>query len=133
MGGSIAFTIHGKPFAKQRPRHGKFTTYTPKETVSFEAHVGNVARPLFSEPLTGPVRVTIWATFKPAVSWSKKKAAAHLGQYHTQKPDLDNIEKAILDGLNRIAFADDSQVADVQKRKVWGADAKTVVTVEVLT
>ena len=129
----VTFTIHGKPFAKQRPRHGKFTTYTPKETVSFEAHVGSVALPLFDQPLTGPVKVAIWATFKPAVSWSKKKTAAHLGRYHTQKPDLDNIEKAILDGLNRIAFRDDSQVAEVQKRKIWGPDAKTVVTVEALT
>jgi Holliday junction resolvase RusA-like endonuclease len=77
--------------------------------------------------------VTIWATFEPAPSWSKKKTAEHLGRYHTQKPDLDNIEKSILDGLNGIAFKDDSQVADVSKRKVWGPVARVVVTVEALT
>lgn len=129
----VTFTIHGKPFAKQRPRHGKGFTYTPKETVSFEQKVGQIALEHFPEPLTGSVKVTILATFQPAKSWSKKKTAEHLGTYHTQRPDLDNIEKAILDGLNRIAFADDGQVAWVEKRKVWGPEARTVVRIEALT
>lgn len=128
----ITFEIPGKPFAKQRPR---FSTkngraFTPKATISFEQTVGTIAARHFPEPLSGPVRIQIFATFAPAKSWSNKKTQEHLGRYHTQRPDLDNVEKAILDGLNRIAFADDSQVAWVEKRKVWGPSAKTVVTVE---
>lgn len=127
-----SFTIMGKPFAKQRPRYSRVsgTAFTPKETVSFERHVGTIANTVFPAPLEGPVKVTIYAVFEPAKSWSKKKRAAHMGQYHTQKPDLDNIEKAVLDGLNRIAFKDDSQVACTFKRKVWGENARTVVIVE---
>lgn len=125
------FTIPGKPFAKQRPRSTRQgRVYTPKETVSFERTVGQIAAQHFQEPLTGPVRVTILATFQPAKSWSKRKVAEHMSRPHTQRPDLDNCAKAILDGLNRIAWADDGQVASMEVRKVWGPAAQTVVFVE---
>lgn len=126
-------TIHGKPFAKQRPRATRMgRMYTPAETVRFETAVRQVGLEHFSQPLTGPVSVTIYATFEPPQSWSKKKTADHLHRPHTQKPDLDNIEKAILDGLNRVAFVDDAQVAEVTKRKVWGVSAQTVVIIKAL-
>lgn len=130
----VTFIIHGVPFGKQRPRFSRASgrAYTPGATVSFERHVGDTARDLFPEPIAGPVRLTVVATFVPAVSWSKKKRAEHLHRPHTNKPDLDNLAKAYLDGLNRIAFADDSQVAEIHCRKVWGLIAQTIVTVEAL-
>ena len=129
----ITLTILGQPFAKQRPRATKQgRVYTPAETVSFERTVGQIAAQQFPAPITGPVKLTIAATFQPAKSWSKKKTADHLGRAHTQRPDLDNIAKAIKDGLNRIAWADDSQVAEMTCRKVWGPTAQTVVHVEAL-
>ena len=129
---AVTFTIHGTPFAKQRPRFSRASgrAFTPGETVSFERHVGDAARGLFAAPLFGPVRLTVFATFAPPPSWSKKKREAHLHRPHTQKPDLDNLAKAISDGLNRIAFADDSQIAEMTCRKVWGVTPQTVVIVE---
>lgn len=131
---AVTFIIPGKPFAKQRPRFSRKSgrSYTPGETVSFERTVGQIAMQHFPQPITGPVRLTIFATFAPAQSWSKRKTAEHLHRPHTQKPDLDNIQKAICDGLNRIAFADDGQVAEILCRKVWGLNAQTVVTVEAI-
>lgn len=130
----VTFTIHGRPFAKQRPRFSRASgrAFTPAATAAFEGTVGQIAAQHFPQPIAGPVRVTIWATFAPAQSWSRKKRDAHLHRPHTQKPDLDNIQKAILDGLNRIAFADDGQVAEIICRKVWGVTEQTVVTVEAL-
>jgi len=130
---SKTFTIPGKPFAKQRPRATRQgRVYTPKETVSFERTVGQIAAQHFPEPITGPVRIRIWATFETPRSWSKKKTAEHINRPHTQRPDLDNCMKAVLDGLNRIAFADDGQVAEIETRKYWGPIARTVVTVEAI-
>lgn len=131
---SITFTVPGKPFAKQRPRATRFgRVYTPAATVRFEDTVRQIAAAEFPQPLSGPVKVTICATFQPAASWSRKKREQHLGAFHTSRPDLDNCQKAILDGLNRIAFADDSQVAAIECRKVWGPEAGTAVTVQALT
>lgn len=126
---SVRFEIPGKPFAKQRPRVGKWGGYTPKETVSFERTVGQIALEHIKTPLEGPICVDIVAIFEPAKSWSKKKKEDHMWQAHTQRPDLDNLAKAILDGMNRIAFADDGQVSRMKCKKQWGENAKTIVTI----
>ncbi len=128
---SFALVIHGKPFAKQRPRFVRATgrTYTPPETVKFEDVIRQQAAVACGEPLRGPVRLEVRAVFEPPPSWSRKKRAAALNGWHTQKPDLDNLVKAIQDGLNRVAFADDSQVAEKVCVKVWGETAVTQVTV----
>lgn len=130
----VTFVIHGKPFGKQRPKFSRRfgRAYTPSETVKFETHVAQVAAENFPAPFAGPVRITVRAEFEPASSWSKKKQADHMGNGHTQKPDLDNVVKAISDGLNRVAFADDSQIAEMIVQKRWGPEAKTVVTVEAI-
>lgn len=131
---SVTFTIPGKPFAKQRPQFSRKTghAFTPSKTVSFERQVGQIAAQHFTRPIEGPVRLTLVAVFEPAASWSKKKRAAHLGRPHVSRPDYDNLLKAIADSLNRIAFADDAQIAEATCRKVWGERAETVVTVEPL-
>lgn len=130
---TVTFTIPGKPFGKQRPRATRMgRIYTPAETVRFEQVVGQIGIEHFPAPLTGPVRLTVIATFQTPPSWPKKKRAEHLHRPHCQKPDLDNCIKAIEDGLNRIAWVDDSQVCEVIARKVWGLTAQTVVHVEAL-
>lgn len=129
---TLRFEIPGKPFAKQRPRFSRASgrAYTPGQTVSFERVVGQYALEAGAVAIEGPVKLTVIAVFEPAASWAKKKRAAAMWNAHTQKPDLDNVQKAILDGLNRIAFADDGQVAQIECRKMWGEPARTIVTVE---
>lgn len=130
----ITFEIPGKPFGKQRPRATRSgQIYTPKETVSFERTVAQIAVQHFPAPIAGPVRVTIRATFEPPQSWSQKKTADHINRPHTQRPDADNCCKAVLDSLNRIAWADDAQVAEITISKTWGPTARTVVHVEALS
>lgn len=48
-------------------------------------------------------------------SWSKKKRAEMLGQPHQQRPDVDNLGKAIFDAV----LPDDSVVWDIRMTKVW--------------
>lgn len=136
MAGAVSFAVSGKPFAKKRARGfynkrmGRAVTVNDPANRSFEDTVRAIAAPLFSEPLTGAVKLTVVAVFEPAASWSKKRRDDALGTPHTQKPDGDNIIKAIKDGLNRIAWADDCQVSDAAIRKEWGNAAETIVIVE---
>lgn len=128
------FEILGNPVAKQRPRMARNgRVFTPTKTVAFERAVRGIAAPHFTAPLHGPVKVAIWATFAPPKSWPKKKTAANLNTPHIQRPDLDNVAKAICDALNGLAYEDDCQVASIEARKVWGPLARTVVTIEALT
>lgn len=128
-GGTIV--IPGRPFAKQRPRFSRKSgrAYTPAETVSFERNVGMIAARHFPQPLEGPVRVIVRACFAMPASWSKKKRAELSDKPHTQRPDIDNLQKAVLDGLNRIAFADDAQIAELTATKYWSTSDVTFVEV----
>lgn len=134
VSGKAIITIPGTPVAKGRPRsairHGEIHHYTPAKTVAHERSVGWYAQQHFTAPITGPITLRIFATFVPPASWSRKKVAAHLHRPHMSLPDLDNIAKAICDGLNGVAFKDDRQVYELQCRKVWGITAQTVVIVE---
>ena len=127
-----AFTIFGKPYAKKRPRFSRKTVraYNPAENDQFEASLGAMAAIHFPQPLTGPVSLEIIVTLALPQSWSAKKKAALAYRPHTQKPDCDNIAKAICDGLNRIAWADDRQICAVKISKAWGPNDQTTIFVE---
>ncbi len=49
-------------------------------------------------------------------SWSKKKKHEFDGKPHQQRPDKDNLEKALLDAI----FDEDCQIWDSRVTKVWG-------------
>ena len=48
-------------------------------------------------------------------SWSKAKRKQMMGQPHKQKPDLDNLMKALGDAL----YGDDSGIASIELAKCW--------------
>jgi Holliday junction resolvase RusA-like endonuclease len=60
-------------------------------------------------------------------SWSRKKRALYDGQPHQQKPDLDNLVKAVLDAI----YGDDSGIWDTHSQKRWTSEAKGYFTVDV--
>ena len=71
--------------------------------------------------LRTPVEIEIRAWFRMPPSWSKKKKAALRLTGHAQKPDWDNVGKAVSDALTGVCYEDDAQVAGkVVKR--WAPD-----------
>lgn len=127
------FTVPGKPYAKKRPRFSRRIgrAFDPAENAVAEASIGNIAVGLFPVPFEGPVQIEVVCTFAIPKSWSKAKRAAQMHRPHCQKPDGDNLLKAVKDALNRIAWRDDGQVYDARVRKVWGLVDQTVVHVGV--
>ena len=135
---SIMFTVYGEPVAKGRPRfstRGKFpVAYTPEKTKTYETEVGMMAKAAMgaSKALEGALEAFIYVTFPVPASYSKKRTEACLSdvEKHTKKPDLDNVVKICLDGMNGIVFKDDSQITSIHSTKVYGEVAKVEVMVK---
>lgn len=96
----IAFVVEGDPVPKARSRVMKGYSFTPKRTRDAEALVAAHARAAGARPHPRPVHVV--ARFHRATA---------------RRCDLDNLLKTVLDGLNRVAFADDDQVVLVVASK----------------
>lgn len=60
-------------------------------------------------------------------SWPKWKREAMTGKPHMQKPDIDNLTKAVLDAL----LEDDACVWRTDASKVWG-DAGSIEITEII-
>ena len=127
-GESVArFFVPGEPVAKGRPRAstigGKARLYTPAKTQNYENLVRLACTNIVAAPLFGPCAVSVEAVLPIPQSWSEKRTRAALdgAEKPTKRPDLDNYLKAILDGMNGVAFADDCQVVEISARKRYGS------------
>jgi len=123
----MKFVVKGKPLAKARPQFssagGKFRTYTPKTTATFENLVRLEASKHFKVPLNGCVYVSIvfYLPRPQHLIWKTKPMHA----IHTDKrPDIDNLAKSVIDGLNGIAFKDDGQISILHLYKLYHAGNK---------
>ncbi|MFW6002652.1 MAG: RusA family crossover junction endodeoxyribonuclease [archaeon] len=130
----LSFIIPGQPKGKGRPRFrrfGKFvSTYTDKKTLEYENKIKDIYIKLDSRP-KDPIEVPIEANIKFKLqipnSLSKKKQLLLEGKPCFKKPDLDNLIKSLLDGLNGVSFIDDSQVFSIVARKVNSMKPETIV------
>jgi Holliday junction resolvase RusA-like endonuclease len=72
--------------------------------------------------------VDIFFAFTVPKSRAKKKTQAQ--QYKDTRPDIDNLIKAVLDGLNMAGiWRDDAQIAILRASKTWSDSPRTVVTI----
>jgi Holliday junction resolvase RusA-like endonuclease len=60
-------------------------------------------------------------------SWSKKKKLAMAGTPHQQKPDIDNVVKALLDSLFK--DSDDCRVYSLHTRKFWSSEGRIEIII----
>lgn len=123
----IKIRIDGLPVAKQRVKrsmHG--FNYLPKKTKDFEAKVRSnciMYRPA-SLP-KGPIALILTFCMPRPASLPKRHT------FHIKRPDFDNLEKSICDGLKKGGiYKDDSQVFMCMTQKVYsdhiGVDVKVV-------
>ena len=144
----VRFEVPGRPSPKERHRTVAFAgadgrvhmrSYTPRTTEIFENRVGMcfiaAARDIDTGdggfPFSGNVAIEIRAFFTVPKSYSKKRRQECAGEtrYYSHKPDSDNIVKAVLDGLNHVAYKDDSSVVSVRATKLYGNRDRTEVTI----
>ena len=84
-----------------------------------------------SEVLEGALETFIYVTFPVPASYSKKRTEACLidSEKHIKRPDLDNVIKCVIDGMDKIVFFNDSQITSIYATKVYGTVAKVEILV----
>ena len=130
----IEFFVPGAPVGKGRPRAARrgasVVMFTPEKTAGYEAMVATTAATALScdalahQLLDGPLEAVLDVRFPVPVSWSKARRARALAgaEWHTSKPDADNVAKAVLDACNGVVFRDDSQVVILIATKAFSEE-----------
>jgi Holliday junction resolvase RusA-like endonuclease len=124
MGKTIEIYVPAVPVAQPRARAtfrgGYANVYTPSTVGTgdnkrphpihaFKATLRMAASDAYSgPPLSGPLRIDVLLVFPRQKNkvWKNKPMSRYP---HTEKPDRDNCDKAVLDGLKGIMFVDDCQ------------------------
>lgn len=134
----IEFVVYGRPKGKGRPR---FTmdghAYTPQATKAYEKEIRQAFRAAGGTSFGSvPVAVEIVAYYPVPKSAKKsdKEAMAAGMVVPMVKPDIDNVLKAVLDGIQGDdgAFHDDAQVVSIRAEKRYdriGAEGAVVVRI----
>lgn len=129
---TVQITIPGTPVGKGRPRFTRQGhTYTPDKTREFERRV-KAAFIKSGEATFKPntkLILTVVAYMPIPASLPKKVKRKLFNEPHSKKPDLDNIIKAVSDGLNGIAFEDDSKIWIICGKKVYSDNPRTMVRI----
>lgn len=129
---TLTVRVDGEPKAQPRPRAfsrgGHARVYDPGTAEGWKSLIAEAMRPnVPHEPITGPVEVSLVFEFsRPKAHFRTGKHSAELRpdapEYHTAKPDRDNLDKAVLDVLTTLGvLKDDSQVCTGIISKRYGA------------
>lgn len=110
---TFSFTVVGAVRGKPRPRFSRGHAYTPTAYAQYERHIADEYMRQGGQMLSGPILVLIEVYRK----LPKQRPKRVTFEPDTFKPDADNIAKAVLDALNGVAYADDSQVVELTVRK----------------
>ena len=112
----VSFEVQGDPVPKARARTvrkgGRTWSFTPRKVAEWEKIVRGEAEKHFMEPFTGPVALTIGF-------YMRRPKSRRKDNYVETTPDLDNLEKAVLDGLNGVAYVDDRFVVVKSAAKLY--------------
>lgn len=137
---SVTFVVEIEPQAALRTRSAGKVHYTPKKYKDWMDDFDILARAAFNR--TGfpaivskdvPVKVDVIAHFSIPESRKKGKNRVLQGDYHIQKPDRDNVLKAVLDGIVRIGIVpDDAQICDGRTSKLWADEGSIFIKLTIL-
>lgn len=109
--------------------HGNHV-YTPKPTAEAEEAMQWIMREQCSQPLEGPLKLSVYFCFRRPNSWPKaKRDAVDDGEepWYTGRPDLDNLVKLVKDAGNKVLWQDDSQIVSLEAFKVYGPENETTI------
>jgi Holliday junction resolvase RusA-like endonuclease len=115
----VDIIIPGTPVAMQRAKgfYNKNTGHmhhyykNDKELRAFEQLVKIKAAEIFTRPLSGPVRLSVYFLMpRPSYLIWKKKAMPRVHCW--KRPDNSNLIKTVEDALNGVVYHDDAQISE---------------------
>lgn len=128
----LTLTIPAEPIAQGRPRFssrgGFVRAYDPKKSRDWKAFIASFAEQMMREsgyekPTDVPLKVRARFAFSlPKSRWRKRTPVE--AQWRSQKPDLDNLFKAITDACEGIVYHNDSQIVKVVVEKIMVAQGE---------
>lgn len=122
------------PKGQKRARSGKGFMYKDREQANYEASMRVImSRHAPDTPHDGAVKVTFTAVLpipRSRPTWFI--VAALEGRIApTVKPDIDNIEKNLLECMTMFGYVnDDKQVVSVDKNKIYGEKGQWLIEIE---
>lgn len=134
----IKFLVPGVPVPKSRiPTNGGKFAFTPKKTVAYEGLVRHSYSEKYPdvEPTSDLVELFVTFAFPIPAGAKRKRGPDKIvpGDRHAIRPDLDNLIKSVLDGLNQVAFVDDKQVVGIHAIKIYGKVPGAIVSLRPAT
>ena len=133
---NLSFTVYGTPIQQGNLRAGPHITgqrtklycADGKKLRPWRQEVAGTAQSLMdgAQPTRDAVEVVVHFYF------AKPKSTPKRIEHKTTKPDIDKLERGILDALTGIAFHDDAQVVSVRKTKQFGLPERAELTVRTI-
>lgn len=118
---TLEIIVPGRPIAWGRPVRAKGHTFTPSKTLAHERHVG-------AQAIAAVLRAGETRPYCPNPNLVSVEIDCHFADRRSL-PDVDNLAKAVLDGLNKIAWDDDRQVESLTVRRHVGGEEQTRILI----
>jgi Holliday junction resolvase RusA-like endonuclease len=132
--------VLGEPKAQPRHRHfqrGDFvTTYDPAAKAK-QSFAGILQSEAPKEPISAPISLElVFYMARPRNHYGTGKKSDMLKdsapEYHSGRPDLDNLTKFVQDALNKIYYRDDALICELVARKIYSESPRTEITIKTI-
>jgi Holliday junction resolvase RusA-like endonuclease len=133
----IKLVVLGEPKTQARHRHftrGTFSgTYDPSKDKK-ESFASIVQSQAPKEPISDIIFLeVVFYMSRPKNHYKTGKNKGILKEtapeYHSGRPDLDNLTKFVQDSLNKIFYKDDALICQLTASKVYSERARTELTI----
>ena len=126
------FDLPIRPRPKQRPRFSMGHTYTPKETQDYEKTIRNMVSAEMTEQYKewAFVQMRFYYALPQSAPKKKRQMVEIAPLMHTKRPDVDNLQKSVMDALNGVLWEDDAIVFAVVAQKHYDTRDHIKITVE---
>jgi len=111
---AIKLDVPISPVAKARPRFTRSgRVYTPKRTTDFEGAIKMYWKK------SGQTMLPVAPTYLTILFFMPRPKKTKF-DWPITRPDVDNLQKGVIDSLNQLAWKDDNQIVTIHATKLYG-------------